>query len=101
MYDRKGNPLSEEEGLKVFESDRTVAKTTLSDGTLVSTAHLVLDHGWGGKPLIFETMVFPTDTSILLEDAELSWRYATEDEARANHELLCAALQGVIDAQPG
>jgi len=38
-------------------SQRIVAKDKFGD-VEVSTVFLGLDHGWGGKPLWFETMIF-------------------------------------------
>lgn len=50
----------------------------------VSTVRLSVDHGWGGKPLWYETMVFPMDSWGDL-DCE---RYETEEEARIGHDAM-------------
>ena len=56
----------------------------------VSTVRLRIDHGFGGAPLWFETMVFETKDATT--DEVVSWlerygdRYTTEDEARVGHE---------------
>lgn len=90
-YDRKGQPMTLEQWGKAFqETDRVVAQTDLSDGTLVSTVWLGIDHRFSGNgpPLIFETMVFPHPKRDMREaDCE---RYPTEEEARAGHERMVA-----------
>jgi hypothetical protein len=84
-YNRQGEPMTPEEFATLMENpeSRRVADTTLPDGKWVSTVHLGLDHGFGtGAPVIFETMVFPSQA----EPRELdSDRYCTEAEARAGH----------------
>lgn len=86
-YRRDGTPYPEgDAGLfewaKDMKGDRTVEKTTLPSGNRVSTVWLGLDHNYsGGRPLIFETMVFPPDSYADLDMA----RYSTEDEAKAGH----------------
>lgn len=50
----------------------------------VSTVFLGLDHGLGGKPLWFETMLFgdgPLDQE--------QWRYETLEEAKEGHKKAC------------
>lgn len=67
---------------------KRVAITRLSDGKVVSTVWLGLDHNYfGGPPLIFETMVFPSEDDWTAEDSD---RYSTEAEARAGHEAMVA-----------
>jgi len=62
-----------------FESGgRRVARTDLPDGGFVSTVFLGMDHGFGGSPLLFETM-------ILDRGDERQWRYGTIEEARTGH----------------
>ena len=72
---------------KWFETaNRRVAETTLKNGLWVSTVFLGLDHNFlvGGKPKIFETMVFPTD-----EMGELDCeRYSTWEEAEEGHKKM-------------
>lgn len=62
--------------------DRTVKRTTLPDGTYISTVFLGVDHSYSddGVPILFETMVFGG------EHNEYQERYATWDEAEAGHE---------------
>lgn len=59
-------------------ADRTVAKTVLSNGDYVCTSFIGIDMQYGtGPPIVFETMVFP--------ECEISWRYATWDQAVTGH----------------
>ena len=53
----------------------------------VSTVFLGIDHGFGGPPLWFETMIFggPHDNG--------TWRYTTWDEAAVGHRRIVSALQ--------
>lgn len=56
----------------------------------VSTVFLGLNHQYGdGPPLLFETMVFPADSS----SAQYCDRYSTYDEAEAGHKRTVEALQ--------
>lgn len=64
-----------------------IKQTTLSDGRRVSTVFLGVDHGYGGVPLLFETMVFGVSGDSLDQQ-----RYSTEDEARQGHAEIVAAL---------
>lgn len=63
VYDRQGKPLTMDEWAKQMGAKtdlRRVARSTLTDGKVVSTVWLGLDHNFSrsGPPLIFETMVF-------------------------------------------
>lgn len=75
---------------KWFEkADRTVDKTEIGDAR-VSTVFIGLDHSWdGGRPLLFETMVFggPLD-----EEQE---RCSTWDEAVQQHAAMVARVTSV------
>lgn len=71
---------------------KVVEQTLLPDGKFVSTVWLGLNHGRGaGLPLIFETMVFPTQSD--LGELEVR-RYATEAEARVGHAAMVARHGG-------
>jgi hypothetical protein len=60
----------------------------------VSTVYLGMNHQWGdGPPLIFETMVFGGD------EGEPCWRYSTEEQARAGHDRVVAALRAGEDLE--
>jgi hypothetical protein len=93
FYDRNGVPIksTREWGrLREDESYYRIASDTIGE-TWVSTVWLGIDMGFrGGTPIIFETMVFDAPDS--WEDAGC-WRYATEEEARAGHEAVCAELR--------
>jgi hypothetical protein len=81
-YNMDGEPISLEEGEKLFEDGaaRIVAKIEIGDVT-VSTVLLVMDHnfGQGEEPLIFETMIFGGDHD------GYQMRYATRELAEAGH----------------
>ncbi len=83
-YDRQGKPLDMMDWAKRLEIERRVEQTTLPNGRWVSTVWLGLDHSFtpGGPPLIFETMVFPSQGEMCDLDCD---RYSTEEEARAGH----------------
>jgi hypothetical protein len=84
-YDRQGNRMTLRQWARSFEKrpDRRVAETTLPDGTWISTVWLGLDHSFGsGPPLIFETMVFPSQDDMRDQDCD---RYSTEAEALDGH----------------
>lgn len=74
------------EWAKWFEKSgkqRIVKQTMLKNGKWVSTVFLGLDHNFfGGKPYLFETMVFPSKTDYSELDCN---RYSTWDEAAAGH----------------
>ena len=88
-YDREGKPM---DGVlrwaKLLEDPayKRVAETTVGK-YWVSTVWLGLDHnfGFGGPPLIFETMVFHSGDGSMLGDDEYMERYATEEQALAGH----------------
>ncbi|MBT9166763.1 MAG: hypothetical protein DDT19_00087 [Syntrophomonadaceae bacterium] len=69
---------------RAFEKDRVVRQETLPNGLFVSTVFLGIDHGWSEqKPLIFETMVFPSEADLNELDME---RYSTWEEAEQGHQ---------------
>jgi hypothetical protein len=90
-YDRKGNPITMEEWCEALRGGepnadpRRVALDVFPKGR-VSTVWLGLDHSFDNSllPLIFETMVFPSD-GFADEDMD---RYASEEEARAGHKAM-------------
>jgi len=87
IYNKGGQAISMEEWarLAAIKEYQKVSDTTLPNGVRVSTVWLGLDHSFrGGKPLIFETMVFPPDSW-----SELGCRrYCTEQEAKVGHEAM-------------
>lgn len=94
FYDREGRPIELLQWGRLHSNPeyRTVVRTVVHD-RVVSTVWLGIDHNYlpGGRPLIFETMVFAKadcednggeDVSLFNIDC---WRYATEEEAREHH----------------
>lgn len=75
-------PCTMMEWAEFFESQRLVASDHI-EGAHVSTIFIGLNHGFGGRPLWFETMVF----SLTMHDrkTELQWRYETLAEAKEGH----------------
>jgi len=53
----------------------------------VSTVFLGLDHGYGGKPLLFETMIFNGELD------EEQYRCSTWEEAEEMHEMACERVR--------
>ena len=70
-----------------FETaDRIVRQQTLKNGRFVSTVFLGIDHNFGaGKPLLFETMVFPSKGGYGELDVD---RYSSYKEAEKGHKLM-------------
>ena len=97
-YDRQGNlmPFRTPEEMRAVEarlSDpkyKRVAEFTLPDGRWVSTVWLGISYNFGGgRPLIFETMVFVSQENL---DDLYCEKYATEAEAQAGHERVVELL---------
>ena len=89
-YKRDGTPYEGENILEQFSRDlsnpdkRRIALTELSDGKIVSTIWLGINHRFGdGPPLIFETMVFPKADD--WNDLDMQ-RYSIESEAIKGHQ---------------
>ena len=93
FYDRDGQPISalQWEALRACHDYYRVALTERPHW-VVSTVWIGIDMGFrpDGPPIIFETMVFggPLDCE--------QWRYATEVEAHAAHEVVVAAQEAEI-----
>lgn len=69
-------------------ADRTVAMTMVGD-LRVSTVFLSIDHAFdGGKPVLFETLVFG-----LPDVEEIMRRYRTREEALAGHARVVEGLR--------
>ena len=87
--DKRVVPVSMEEALKGYNTDRRVGLTEDKEYS-VSTVFLVMDHSFGDysnevRPLVFETMVFPLNS---WDDQECE-RYSTWEEAKEGHRKLC------------
>jgi hypothetical protein len=91
IYDREGKPCTTAFWRERINDDsyRVLAQDKVGE-VAVSTIWLGLDHGIGYMlgadvpPMIFETMIFPGNSSV---------RYATEEQARAGHAKALAALR--------
>lgn len=91
IYDRDGRAIDLGDYAERLNDPeyRQVARDDV-DGLLVSTVWLGVDHsfGEGGRPIIFETMVFGPDGNDEWMD-----RYSTEEEALLAHHAIVAALR--------
>lgn len=78
---RKPVPVTFDEWLEKFDENMRVVKQERIGGTKVSTIFLGLDHQFGGgRPLLFETMIFGGDHDGFQE------RCSTWDQAEEMHE---------------
>lgn len=69
---------------KLYESRRMqFARKTQINGAEVSTVFLRSDHGVGGTPVLWETMVFGGKL-----DGEMD-RYTSDDAASEGHKTMC------------
>jgi hypothetical protein len=66
-----------------FEKQNRVVKQTQIQDVKVSTVFLGIDHGYGGEPLLFETMIFGGENDGYCD------RYATWEEAEEGHLKAC------------
>ncbi len=78
---------------RVSIEDRRVALTQVAPGVKVSTVFLELDHGFGDKPLWFESMCFGGPLAYECE------RYETWDEAEAGHGAMVERVKDAIAAE--
>lgn len=86
-YDRAGNPITLTQWSRLMEDNdyRIIARDRVGD-LLISTIWLGLNHNhWGGRPLVYETMVFGDDE---LETE----RYQTEAEAILGHQMMVSKI---------
>lgn len=93
FYDRDGKGITLQQWAKHIESAeyKRVAETTLDDGTWISTVWLGINHRFGpGIPVIFETMVFRSQTDMQAVDMR---RYSTEEDAYRGHHDMVALIQ--------
>lgn len=69
-------------------ANRRVASTDI-EGMRISTVFLGLDHNWsGGRPILFETMVFDQNNNDVYME-----RYHTWEEAEAGHQAICLSFK--------
>lgn len=86
-YDRQGKEITAEDFSRLHTPEYATVCRTESNGWLISTVWLGIDHNFGGSPpLIFETMVFrPSgDGSTSLDDVYCR-RHYTEEQAMDGH----------------
>lgn len=92
-YDMDGNTISIEEGAALLQDDRRqIALTVLGEGDdeiRISTVFLVIDHGLGSVPILWETMVFGGPLDMEQE------RYVSCEAAEQGHAEM---VQRVTDA---
>lgn len=74
-------PVNEAYQVDWSPSARRVAETSV-EGQRISTVFLCINHGWGDKPLWFETMIFEGPHDGYQERYE-TWAQAEEGHARA------------------
>lgn len=92
-YDREGNKITEEEYMeKMKGKDNHIAEDVLDNGKHISTIWLGMDHRHGqGVPLIFETMVFPSED----EWGEIDCvRTSSKEQAKVEHENMVEKYKG-------
>ncbi len=81
-------------------NEYTVDLTQLPE-VVVSTVRLTINHGHGGTPLWYETLVFAHDGNEVTNWGELDGtRYTTEYEARAGHDKIVARWKGRTGQTP-
>lgn len=96
--DKQGRPigmltaskLSFDDGYKVVGSDVLVSPTFRVWVSTVWTA-INYDFGRTGKPLMFETMVFPDSTRPWYDQYQLRWE--SEERAKAGHAVMVEAVR--------
>jgi hypothetical protein len=90
FYDPDGNPIDLGEWATLWQGDRQVALTRVDD-VEVSTVWLGTDYnfGFGGAPLIFETLVFGGTLDGVMN------RYPNRAAAIAGHDQIVAEVRDV------
>jgi len=73
------------------EADRKISEDKIRKAT-ISTVFLGLDHGFGGKLLLFETAVFGEKLELDFGD-----RYSTLEEARIGHKKIVEEVRERIE----
>lgn len=87
FWSKTGELISSTEWAKLFadKSYQIIKQTKLDNGIFISTVWLGISYGeTPSGPLIFETIVWPSDKS---EDEEM-YRYTSERDALFNHNKL-------------
>ena len=73
---------------RFLESDDRIVAGAGNDDLFVSTVFLGIDHGFGGPPLLFETMVFRDGHGT----DDYTERYSSWKAAEAGHKRICAKV---------
>lgn len=95
LLDENNNVVagSQSEAEKLLTSDRKIIKQQGIGDYWVSTVFLVIDHNYchsdEKRPVLFETMVFPTDIALFQ-------RYCTYEEALNGHNEIVEKLKKVL-----
>lgn len=96
-YGMDGNTISIEEGAALLQDDRRqIALTVLGEGddeVRISTVFLVIDHGLGNVPILWETMVFGGPLDMEQE------RYASREAALEGHQAMTARVLAALNAE--
>ncbi len=95
LDNRKVVPADLETWARWFEqgpSLRRVAHDTIN-GARISTVFLGIDHGFGGRPLLFETMVFEGELDGVCERCE------TYEQAEAMHAEVCERVRATTTGE--
>lgn len=94
-YDLEGNPIEFEQWAAIREVPyRSVVKQDTINHKFISTVWLGVNHNFGeGKPLIFETMIFPEEGKDKWQE-EYCERYSTMEEAIQGHKRAVALVEG-------
>lgn len=102
-YARNGDEITLEQWAMSRETEHRVALTDVGP-YVVSTVWLGLDHSFGGgRPVIFETMVFAADDwegeSAGLSEFDML-RYCTLEEAQQGHEEMVTVVRATVPEIP-
>lgn len=92
FYDKDGVAIDLHRWAVLFENwEYKVVEQTQLNGADVSTVWLGSDHNFfGGRPLIFETMIF---SSKYLDLDQYQHRYSTLEEAKKGHKRAVAMVE--------
>jgi hypothetical protein len=102
-YDIDGQPIDMMTWAKLLEDFPGRQIGEFADERLrISTVWLGLDHNrrCGGRPLIFETMIFLKEgADVAPEFNEAQWRWHTKEEAKDGHDTLVHCYREGIDPE--
>lgn len=83
---KDGKPIPREVALAAFgDPQQRIVASDYINGHHISTVWLVIDHGFGGTPIPFETMIFKEHEGDCPLDG-FQERYTTEAHAIAGHD---------------